>query len=93
MITGEILLRPNRYSKRSTYKKYVILLSSRASNLQKKKDDADNDEVYYLNHKIKTKTKTIAKLKSQLEEFIHNTAYWRNCIAQTNADIEVLQVG
>ena len=91
MITGEWILRPNWCSKRSTNS--VILLSSRASNLQKKKDDADNDEVYYLNHKIKTKTKTIAKLKSQLEEFIHNTAYWRNCIAQTNADIEVLQVG
>ena len=60
--------------------------------MQKKKEESDNDEIYYLNQKIKGKTKTIAQLKAQLEDFVQNSAYWQNAMAQVNHEIEGLQV-
>ena len=60
--------------------------------MQKKKEESDNDEIYYLNQKINGKTKTIAQLKTQLEDFVQNSAYWQNAMAQVNHEIEGLQV-
>ena len=63
----------------------------RTANLQKKRDEADNDEVYFLQEKIKLKTKLLRKLKKEFQEATSEADHYKSSILKNQGELELLQ--